>query len=74
MAWLFSGLIDWLRSLFFAKHLEVTIVGLQVSHRLLISSTKIRQDQIIFAAPVIAMFYVRLIELPRQAARRREFN
>ena len=30
MAYLFSGLLNWLRSLFFAKHLEVTIVGLQV--------------------------------------------
>ncbi|BEJ12652.1 hypothetical protein CspHIS471_0211120 [Cutaneotrichosporon sp. HIS471] len=31
MAALFQGLIDWLRSLFWAKHLEVTIVGLQAS-------------------------------------------
>ncbi|ORX38586.1 ADP-ribosylation factor family-domain-containing protein [Kockovaella imperatae] len=31
MAYLFSGLLNWLRSLFFAKHLEVTIVGLQAS-------------------------------------------
>lgn len=31
MAYLFSGLLNWLRGLFFAKHLEVTIVGLQVS-------------------------------------------
>jgi hypothetical protein len=30
MVYIFSGLINWLRSLFFAKHLEVTIVGLQV--------------------------------------------
>uniref|UniRef100_A0A494G905 Uncharacterized protein n=1 Tax=Solanum lycopersicum TaxID=4081 RepID=A0A494G905_SOLLC len=30
MVYLFSGLLNWLRSLFFAKHLEVTIVGLQV--------------------------------------------
>jgi ADP-ribosylation factor-like protein 8 len=30
MAFLISGLLNWLRSLFFAKHLEVTIVGLQV--------------------------------------------
>ena len=30
MAYLFAGLLNWLRSLFFAKHLEVTIVGLQV--------------------------------------------
>ncbi|KAJ9107579.1 hypothetical protein QFC21_001038 [Naganishia friedmannii] len=31
MAYLFSGLLNWLRGLFFAKHLEVTIVGLQFS-------------------------------------------
>lgn len=31
MVYLLSGLLNWLRSLFFAKHLEVTIVGLQVS-------------------------------------------
>jgi ADP-ribosylation factor-like protein 8 len=31
MAFILSGLLNWLRSLFFAKHLEVTIVGLQVS-------------------------------------------
>jgi hypothetical protein len=30
MAYIFSGILNWLRSLFFAKHLEVTIVGLQV--------------------------------------------
>lgn len=30
MAFIFSNLLNWLRSLFFAKHLEVTIVGLQV--------------------------------------------
>lgn len=30
MAWLFSSLYDWLSSLFFAKHVEITIVGLQV--------------------------------------------
>lgn len=32
MASLFSGFFGWLRSLFFAKHLEVTIVGLQVCY------------------------------------------
>jgi len=31
MAFIFTGVLNWLRSLFFAKHLEVTIVGLQVS-------------------------------------------
>ncbi|WOO77233.1 ADP-ribosylation factor-like protein 8A [Vanrija pseudolonga] len=31
MAWLFSSLYDWLSSLFFAKHVEITIVGLQAS-------------------------------------------
>ncbi|WVQ82008.1 hypothetical protein IAT38_004135 [Cryptococcus sp. DSM 104549] len=31
MAAIFSSLFNWLRSLFFAKHLEVTIVGLQAS-------------------------------------------
>ncbi|KAL1413371.1 hypothetical protein Q8F55_001131 [Vanrija albida] len=31
MAWLFSSLFDWLGSLFFAKHVEITIVGLQAS-------------------------------------------
>ncbi|KAI5455229.1 hypothetical protein QFC20_004629 [Naganishia adeliensis] len=31
MAYLFSNLLNWLRGLFFAKHLEVTIVGLQAS-------------------------------------------
>jgi hypothetical protein len=33
MAFILSGLLNWLRGLFFAKHLEVTIVGLQVSGR-----------------------------------------
>lgn len=31
MAFILSSLLGWLRSLFFAKHLEVTIVGLQAS-------------------------------------------
>ncbi|ODN92777.1 arf/Sar family protein [Cryptococcus wingfieldii CBS 7118] len=31
MAGIFLNLFNWLRSLFFAKHLEVTIVGLQAS-------------------------------------------
>lgn len=31
MASIFGGILNWLRGLFFAKHLEVTIVGLQVS-------------------------------------------
>ncbi|WVQ74818.1 hypothetical protein IAR50_004425 [Cryptococcus sp. DSM 104548] len=31
MAGLFLNMFNWLRSLFFAKHLEVTIVGLQAS-------------------------------------------
>ncbi|OCF42730.1 arf/Sar family protein [Kwoniella heveanensis CBS 569] len=31
MAFIFTNLLNWLRSLFFAKHLEVTIVGLQAS-------------------------------------------
>jgi hypothetical protein len=30
MVYILSGLLNWLRGLFFAKHLEVTIVGLQV--------------------------------------------
>ena len=31
MAFIFSNLLSWLRTLFFAKHLEITIVGLQAS-------------------------------------------
>ncbi|OCF37876.1 arf/Sar family protein [Kwoniella heveanensis BCC8398] len=31
MAFIFTNLLNWLRSLFFAKRLEVTIVGLQAS-------------------------------------------
>jgi len=31
MASIFTGILNWLRGLFFAKHLEVTIVGLQAS-------------------------------------------
>jgi ADP-ribosylation factor-like protein 8 len=30
MTSIFTGILNWLRGLFFAKHLEVTIVGLQV--------------------------------------------
>lgn len=29
MASFFSGLLDWLRGLFFSKELEITLVGLQ---------------------------------------------
>ena len=31
MSFIFSNILSWLRGLFFAKHLEVTIVGLQAS-------------------------------------------
>jgi ADP-ribosylation factor-like protein 8 len=30
MTSIFTGILNWLRGLFFARHLEVTIVGLQV--------------------------------------------
>jgi hypothetical protein len=38
MAYIFSGILNWLRSLFFAKHLEVTIVGLQVCLRSILTA------------------------------------
>jgi hypothetical protein len=40
MVYILSGLLNWLRSLFFAKHLEVTIVGLQVRPSQLIKADK----------------------------------
>jgi hypothetical protein len=47
MAFILSGLLNWLRGLFFAKHLEVTIVGLQVSVRSQWSCCCLRSERVV---------------------------